>query len=285
MASKVYDIVTDRVLSLLEHGTVPWHRPWVGGEPPRNLASGKPYRGINPFLLASTGYASPYWLSYRQAESRGGNVRKGEKSTLVVFWKLWDRETTDAAGEKSSKRLPILRYYRVFNAEQCDGIDAPALETADFEPIARCESVVSDMPNPPTFTNGEPRAFYRPLTDTVNMPNRDLFASTPEYYSTLFHELAHSTGHVSRLRRSGIDDLQPFGSADYSREELVAEMGAAFLCGHCAIESATLDNSAAYINGWLRRLRSDPKLVVQAAGLAQRAADCILGVTWEGGDK
>ncbi len=286
MANKVYNIVTDRVLSLLEHGVVPWKRPWAGGEPPANLVSKKPYRGINPFLLASTGYASPYWLSYKQAQARGGNVRKGEKSTLVVFWKLWDKETRDAAtGEKSSKRLPILRYYRVFNAEQCDGIDAPKLETIDFEPIERCEAVVADMPNPPTITHGEPRAFYRPLTDTVNMPQPEVFNSAPEYYSTLFHELTHSTGHVSRLRRPGIEALQPYGSSDYSREELVAEMGAAFLCGHCSIESATLDNSAAYINGWLRRLRSDPKLVVQAAGLAQRAADCIRGITWEGGGK
>ncbi len=285
MANKVYDIVTDQVLRLLESGTVPWHQPWSGGGAPRNLASGKAYRGINPFLLASTGFASPYWLSYKQAQARGGNVRKGEKSTLVVFWKLWDRESTDASGETSTKRLPILRYYRVFNAEQCDGINAPALEAIDFEPIARCESVVAAMPKPPTLTHGEPRAYYRPLTDTVNMPDRERFNSPPEYYSTLFHELTHATGHVSRLGRKGIEDIQPFGSSDYSREELVAEMGAAFLCGHCSIESATLDNSAAYINGWLRQLRNDPMLVVQAAGLAQRAADCILGVKWDGGDK
>ena len=286
MASTVYDIVTDQVLKLLERGTVPWHRPWHGGELPQNLVSRKAYRGINPFLLGCTGYASPYWLSYKQAQQRGGNVRKGEKSTLVVFWKRWTTEKRDAeTGEKTSTTLPILRYYRVFNVEQCEGVEAPELADKDFEPIERCESVVADMPNAPTIENRETRAYYRPRTDTVNMPRPELFNSAPEYYSTLFHELTHSTGHVSRLRRKDIEDVQPFGSADYSREELVAEMGAAFLCGHCGIEAATIENTAAYLNGWLRKLRDDRKLVIVAAAQAQRAADCILGVSWEGGDK
>ncbi len=286
MASQVYNIVTDRVLSLLEHGVVPWKRPWAGGEPPANLVSKKPYRGINPFLLASTGYASPYWLTFKHAQQRGGNVRTGEKATPVIFWKRWQTERTDPdTGESAKVSMPILRYYNVFNAEQCDGIDAPELTTAEFHPIERCESVVSEMPSPPTITHGEPRAWYRPLTDTVNMPRPELFVGPQEYYSTLFHELTHATGHVSRLGRPGIEDIQPFGSADYSREELVAEMGAAFVCGFCGIETATIENSAAYINGWLRKLRDDHKLVVVAAAQAQRAADCIRGITWQGGDK
>lgn len=289
MASKVYDIVTDRVLSLLERGTVPWRRPWAGGDlAPQNLLSRRPYRGINPFLLACTGYASPYWLTYKQAQQRGGHVRKGEKSTPVIFWKPWRTERRDPeTGDRETVQIPVLRYYSLFNVEQCDGIDAPAIEgeRCDFQPIKRCESVVADMPKRPTIEHREARAWYRPSTDTVNMPRPELFDEAPAYYSTVFHELTHSTGHRSRLGRPGIEDVAAFGSTSYSREELVAEMGAAFLCGHCGIETATIENSAAYVNGWLRKLRDDRKLVVVAAAQAQRAADFILGVSWEGGDK
>ncbi len=218
MASQVYNIVTDRVLSLLEHGVVPWKRPWAGGEPPANLVSKKPYRGINPFLLASTGYASPYWLTFKQAQQRGGNVRKGEKATPVIFWKRWQTDRTDPdTGESAKVTMPVLRYYNVFNAEQRDGIDAPQLTTSEFHPIERCESIVSEMPSPPTITHSEPRAWYRPLTDTVNMPRPELFVGPQEYYSTLFHELSHATGHVSRLGRPDIEDVQPFGSTLLAR--------------------------------------------------------------------
>ncbi len=284
MANQVYQIVTDRVVSLLERGVVPWRRPWVGAEvQPQNLATRRTYRGINPFLLGCTGFASPFWLTFKQAKSLGGSVRKGEKASLVVFWKLWDRKRRDPqTGEESLQRVPILRYYNVFNVEQCDGIDAPPLPKAhDFQPIERCESVSEGMPNRPTIEHREARAWYRPSTDTVNMPQPELFVGPEEYYSTLFHELTHSTGHVSRLRRAGIEKVSAFGSADYSREELVAEMGAAFLCGHCGIESATIENSAAYLNGWLRKLRQDHRLVVTAAGQAQKAADYILSASFD----
>ena len=282
MANKVYDIVTDRVLSLLERGVVPWKKPWAGGDPPQNLVSKKPYRGINPFLLACAGFSSPYWVSYKQAQKLGGNVRKGEKSTPVIFWKRWATEKKDPeTGERQSVTIPLLRYYSVFNSDQCDGVTVPTDPDAhDWEPIQRCEQVVADMPKRPTIDHGEPRAWYRPAADTVNMPRRDLFVGAAEYHSTLFHELTHATGHRSRLNRSGIEKIAAFGSADYSREELVAEMGAAFLCGHCGIEQATVENSAAYINGWLRKLRDDHKLVVVAAAQAQRAADFMLGVTY-----
>ena len=277
MANQVYQIVTDRIVSLLESGTVPWRKPWAGpAHEPKNLQSGKAYRGINVFLLSAVGFGSPYWVTFKQAKGRGGHVRKGEHGSLVVFYKDWETDKRDEDGRPVVS--PVLRYYRVWNVEQCDGLEYPAVDvpSLDFHPIDRCERVVADMPRAPKIVQGEARAWYQPTADVVNMPQPELFRSVEEYYSTLFHELTHSTGHKSRLDRPGVAQVQPFGSAVYSREELIAECGAAFLCGHCSIETATLDNSAAYIAGWLQKLRSDRKLVVHAASQAQRAADWIL---------
>lgn len=273
----VYQIVTDRIVELLEKGTVPWHKPWASDDRlPMNLVSGKQYRGINVFLLHVAGYGSPYWLTFNQINARGGHVRKGEKSSIAVFYKTWEIDDKET-GEK--KQIPVLRYYRVFNVEQCEGIDYPKPEqrTSDFNPIDECERIVAGMPNPPTITHNETRAFYRRSDDRVNLPPRESFDCEPEYYSTAFHELAHATGHESRLNRVSKDDQHAFGSGSYAREELVAEMSASFLCGSARIENRTLDNSAAYIAAWLERLKSDRKLVVQAASAAHRAADWILG--------
>ena len=287
MANQVYQIVTDRVVALLERGVVPWRRPWVGADVhPQNLVSRRPYRGINPFLLGCTGFASPFWLTFRQGKALGGSVRKGEKATPVIFWKRWRTERTDSeTGDREAVEIPILRYFNVFNVEQCDGIDAPPLPKAhDFQPIKRCESVAEGMPNRPSIEHREARASYKPSTDTVNMPRPSMFIGPEPYYATLYHELTHSTGHSSRLNRPGATEAVSFGSADYSREELIAEMGAAFICGHCGIESATIENSASYIAGWLRRLRGDHRLVVTAAAQAQKAADYILGTTFDTGE-
>jgi len=277
MANAVYGVVTDRIVSLLERGTVPWHQPWRGG-PPVNLVSRKRYRGINPLILVSTGFAFPFWLTYKQAQELGGNVRKGERSTPIVFFKDWRISETDReTGEKRARTLPVLRYYNVFNVAQCEGIEVPEIERGEIQPIDACERIARDMPNAPAIRTGEARAWYAPALDTVNMPARELFETGEGYYATLFHELTHSTGHKSRLDRDSIGKRAAFGSADYSREELIAEMGAAFLCGHAGIETATIENAAAYIAGWLAKLRGDSKLVVQAASAAQRAADYILG--------
>lgn len=293
----VYQIVTDKVIDLLEQGVVPWKKPWRGGAQgaPKNAISKKPYRGVNWLLLSMAGrcYENPYWLTYRQAESLGGHVRKGEKSALIVFWKQWEVEKTDnETGKKYKDTIPVLRYYNVFNVDQCEDLDMSKIPqvprdetTLDFEPIDVCDQIVSGMPNAPEIVHsGEARAYYRPAVDRVHMPNREKFLSVPEYYSTLFHELTHATGHASRLDRHDKQADAAFGSTDYSKEELVAEMGAAYLCGMAGIETATIENSAAYIHGWLTRLRDDRKLVVMAAGQAQKAADYILAANQEGGE-
>lgn len=285
MAIDLYQAVTDHILEMLDKGTVPWRNPIVGGgggEWPVNLDSRRRYRGINVFLLAITawmkGYGSAYWLTFNQAAQRGANVRKGEKASIVVFWKQYEL-TNQASGEP--KKVPVLRYYNVFNADQCEGLkppDDPAQPPTSFEPIEAAQKIVADYTDGPTIEHGRGRqAFYRPSADLVHMPERERFISRESYYGTLFHELAHSTGHVSRLDRGFSKDPVPFGSTDYSREELVAEMGSAFLCATAGISPPTIEQAAAYIAGWRRKLGEDKKLVIAAAGAGHRATDWILG--------
>ena len=284
MSFDLYQTVTDQIITMLDTGVVPWRSPILGRTSaghPKNLESRKKYRGVNVFLLAFTayahGYESSYWLTYNQAKQQGGNVRKGEKSSMVVFWKQFetkDRET----GE--DKKIPVLRYYNVFNLAQIEGITAPdavPFTPIDFHPIDAAEGIVKSYTDSPTLEHGGSQAFYRPTSDTVKMPEATRFASSEEYYSTLFHELAHSTGHSKRIDRGLDSDPKPFGSADYGREELVAEMAAAFLCGESGIKPTVIDNQAAYIGGWLKQIKQDKKLVISAAGAAQRAADWIRG--------
>lgn len=278
MKNDVYQIVTDRIVRLLESGTVPWHRPWKGvNQWPQNFVSRKVYRGINLFLLNAVGYPSPFWLSFKQVQMLGGHVKKGEQSFPVVFWKILKEE-----GDGEDKRIPFLRYHRVFNVAQCEGIKVPGIpgvETGSaFQPIEKCEEIVAAMPKRPEIHHNGARASYSPSLDAVSIPEARLFDSSEKYYSTLFHELTHATGHVTRLNRKEITDPVRFGGDPYSREELVAEMGAAFLCGHCAIENMTIDQSASYIQEWLARLKEDRKLVVHAAAQAQKACDFILDV-------
>src|SRR6266851_6892408 len=212
----VYEIVTAQVIQQLESGVAPWRKPWRT-LPPANLVSKKPYRGINVFLLAFAGYGSQFWLTYRQAQALGGNVRKGGHGTKIVFWKCNTRETESADGEIEERKSAFLRYYTVFNLEQTEGLKA-LLKLPPAYPIESAEEIAKGMPNPPGFEQ-DARAAYIPSKDTVTMPSRTAFQSQAEYYSTLFHELTHSTGHAKRLAREGFDRPQMFGSESYSREE------------------------------------------------------------------
>ena len=279
--ASVYDQITERIVAMLEKGTVPWRKPWQAqARFPRNLVSGKPYRGINVFLLHAMQYESPFFLTYHQAQELGGNVRKGEKSCPVVFWKqleVEDKETHEV------EKIPMGRFYFVFNVSQCDGlkdISAPVVESPLSAPT-KPEEIIALMPQRPEIKYGMRRAFYSPGEDIIAMPNRERFTSEAEFYSTLYHEAIHSTGHASRLNRPTLTESEGFGSNPYCKEELIAEMGAAFLCGQAGIESATLENSAAYIQNWLEQLKNDKKLIVQAAAQGQKAADFIRGVKHE----
>ena len=275
----VYEIVTAKIIESLESGVAPWQKPWSCA-PPMNLISQKEYRGLNVFLLAAQGYGSRYWLSYNQAAKLGGHVKAGAKSSLVVYWNIGKEKTIRKADgtEKTSKPI-LLRYYSVFNLEQTEGI-AEQLGLTSSNRVAdidACEAIVSSMPNAPQRTQSD-RAHYRPSNDSVGMPARSAFNSAEGFYATLFHELTHATGHSSRIGREGIEQLNEFGSESYSREELIAELGASMLCGVCGISPAVLQNSASYLKCWIERLKGDAKLIVSAASAAQKAADYIRGI-------
>jgi antirestriction protein ArdC len=268
----VYEIITERIIELLKAGTVPWRKPWRSSAP-ANLISKKPYRGINAFLLNSLSFESPYFVTFNQAKQLGGSVRRGEKGAPVVFWQFIEKQTEDG-----KKEIPLLRYYTVFNISQCEGIPVPAVQTSTVNSIAACECIIEGMPNRAQIEHGGNEAVYIPKLDRIQMPAKASFGSAEEYYSTLFHELIHSTGHQARLGRKGVIEAAYFGSQSYCAEELIAEMGSSFLCGEAGIETATIENSAAYIKGWLTKFRSDKWMIVSAAGQAQKAADYVLGV-------
>lgn len=277
----VYEIVTARILEQLERGVVPWKKPWKA-ELPCNLISGKPYRGVNVFLLASLGYGSRYWLTYQQTAKLGGHVKRGEHSTLVTFWKRSPYKTrNEETGEDETRQGFLLRYYHVFNLCQTEGIAeklglSTTSDSSRAPNLEQCEAIVKGMRFAPRFESSN-AAWYRPLTDTVGMPSRGTFDSPETYYATLYHELAHSTGHPSRLKRDGIENVNSFASESYSKEELIAEMSSAFLCGVVGISPAVIQNSASYLQSWISRLRGDARLLISAASAAQKAADYILG--------
>ncbi len=273
----IYEKITGTIINKLEEGVIPWRASWKGVGFPKNGVSKKYYRGINLLLLALQKYNSSYWLTFRQARKLGGSVKGGEKGTPVIFWK-WlekkDPETNDLL------KIPMLRHYTVFNVLQCEGIELE-VPKPELEGIEECERVVSD------FLTREPELklehtksypFYLPLSDSINVPPKENFKSLEDYYVTLFHECCHATGHEKRLDR-GLQKPTGFASKDYSKEELIAELGACFLSGITGIESKILDDSAAYINGWVKALKNDSKLLVQAGAKAQHAVDYILGST------
>lgn len=264
----VYEIVTQKIIEKLDHGVIPWRRPW-NAPTARNWQSGKEYSGINRLLLGCGEY-----VTFKQCAEAGGKIKKGEKSHIAVFFKWYEKED-DQTGE--AEKWPVLRYYNVFEISQCEGLEtkSPDFKPLDFDPIEAAEDILAAYKDKPQIRHEEPRAYYVPALDYVNMPRKERFKSVEEYYSTLFHELTHSTGHAKRLNRKG---GSRFGSAAYSREELVAEIGAAMLCGVAHIDNATLDNSAAYIDSWRRALKADCHLIVTAAQQAQKAANYIRGI-------
>jgi antirestriction protein ArdC len=285
MSAYAYDRITGQIIALLEQGTVPWHKTWKASTGwPRNLVTHKPYRGINVLLLLSMSYESPQWLTCRQANMLGGTIKKGEKACPVVFWKrltVGEKDTTEA------REIPLLRYYHVFNLAQCERLkNGHPTALNGTEPVAspKPEEIVANMPQRPAIKDGFTRAFYSLREDYVGMPARERFSRNEEYHATLFHELVHSTGHENRLNRPTLNEQAGFGSDPYCKEELIAEIGAAFLCGQAEIAERTIDNSAAYVAEWLKRMKDDKKLIVHAAAQAQRAADFVLGRKFEEGD-
>lgn len=290
-----YQEVTDAVIKALEEGTVIWQCSWNETGFPKNITTGNQYRGWNSIWLnfhsIIKGYQAPFYLTYKQAQALGGTIKKGEKGTRITYWatiqlKNQTTETTDRTTGETTETHPtkmVPKSYTVFNIEQTEGINFPAIEAldrTDAEKIASCQLVVHQMPARPVIKNGT-EAFYTPSTDTVIVPTLQRSKTSEGYYSTLFHELAHSTGHESRLNRKEVMQSDGFGKTNYAKEELTAEMTAAFLNAITGISSATLPNNAAYIKNWLTVLKNDKTLILKAAGQAQKAADYILNVQYE----
>jgi antirestriction protein ArdC len=286
-ADEIYQVVTDRIVQALEQGVVPWRTPWTPAGRPRSMSTGNAYRGVNTLLLSLAsrehGWSSPWFGTYGQIQERGGQVRKGEKSTLVTFWKtLVKQERDPATSEVASRAVPMLRKFRVFNADQADGLPdrfhpRPGEERSIARPQAVLDGYASQAGAPRFCHDVQGQAYYSPVADEIHLPPIAGHRSPEHYYATAYHEAAHSTGHASRLNRPGISSQDAvFGSHEYGKEELVAQMTASMLCAETGIDTEEIfQNSAAYIGSWLQTIKGDPRMVVSAAAAAQRATDKI----------
>lgn len=277
MKRDVYEIITDRIIEQLEQGVIPWEKPWGGViDGAYNRISKKPYSLLNQMLLQHSGE----YATFKQWSELGGHIRKGEKSEIVVFWKLQPYEDENADGEKIIKQIPLLRYYNVFHVSQVDGIEPKELDLNEFEPIEEAEKIKTEYmtrENLKILEKLTDKAFYSPAFDYIQVPCKEQYQNVEEFYSTLFHEMVHSTGYKSRLDREDVKDCMYFGSENYSKEELTAELGSAFLVNLLGIETKkSFRNSSAYIQGWLGRLRGDKKFIVSASSKAEKAVKYIL---------
>ncbi len=275
----VYQLVTDRIIELLEAGTIPWQKPWDESGVPMNVISKRPYRGINLWLLLSLNYERNLFLTWDQLKKIGGSVNQGQHGHIVVFWKQVNKVPEELDSNGKQKTTPMLRYYKVFNIAQCRDIPKeliPELLTETVDPILECEAIINMMPDSPLLIFTGKKAYYDVEKDHVVLPSLKRFKTSESYYSTLFHELVHSTGAEKRLGRKTITEMAEFGSEPYSMEELIAELGASYLNSYTGILDKEIESSAAYISGWLDKFRGDKRFIISASGQAQKAVDLIL---------
>lgn len=280
----VYSMVTERIISQLEKGEIPWKKPWAKClDGTFNRVTRRPYSLLNKLLLLHGGE----YATFKQWEQVGGRVKKGEKSEIVVFWKMQDLlAEKNESGEIEIKKIPLLRYYNVFHISQVDNV-LPLITTENFgtKPIDQAEKILHDYIDREHIALSEresDRAFYSSLTDSITLTKITQFKHAEEYYSTAFHECGHSTLKASRCDREADNKTARFGSEDYSKEELVAEITSAAIMNHIGLETpASFKNSAAYIKSWLNALRNDKKLIVSASGKAEKAARYILNINDE----
>lgn len=286
----IYQKFTDLIIEKLEQGVIPWRKPWHEMGLPANYLTKKAYHGINLWVLLSYDHRYPYYLTFKQANSMGGKIVKGAKAIPICFWSFAFRD------KKTGKVIPedriatydlnlvtrsgFLREFKVFPIEQIEGIDwefPEVVNTVSTGMDDECLKILEGMPNPPELIHSGSSAYYRADLDQITLPDKKLFSSSEAYFSVLYHELIHSTGHSSRLNRVGVSNPQQFANEEYGKEELIAEMGAGYLNNLTGILNDSLvDNSAAYIKNWLDALRNDKQLLIEAAGKAQKAVDYIL---------
>lgn len=294
--NNVYQMVTDRIVAQLEQGLVPWHKPWTGvgleDGGAVNYVSRKPYSMLNQMLLGREGE----YLTFKQIKERGGSIKKGAKAGVVVFFttttytkreEVKEDGSTETVNVVKEHLMPVLKYYNVFHIDDCEGIESKIKVEEDagpkISPIESAEKVLNgyvEREKELQFRNNIPtdRAYYSPTLDLISVPMLSQYEIAEEYYSTTFHEAVHSTMPESRCNRKSEQKLAAFGSEDYSREELVAEIGSAMLCNNVGIDcEKAFKNSVAYIQGWLKKLKNDNRMIVWAASRAEKAAKYILG--------
>lgn len=277
----VYQEVTNTIIAELEKGTAPWVRPWNSGNAyPHNAATGRAYNGINVLLLwiatTNNSYSSHGWVTFKQAKDLGGHVRKGEHGERIVFWKFLEKKEKDSVtGKETKKTIPMAKLYTVFNVEQCEGLKLPKRETVELNDHERHEAAEALIAaSNAVVKHGGDKACYIPAKDEINMPELGLFKNAESYYATHLHELTHWTGHKTRCDR----DLKGrFGTESYAAEELVAELGAAFLCSELGIQGEL--RHASYIKSWLRVLKQDKRAIFTASSLATKAAEFLHGLS------
>ena len=285
----IYAAVTDRIIAELEKGNIPWNKPWSGGAAKAiRRSNGRSYSLINQMLLGKPGE----YLTYNQCQKEGGKIKKGAKSKMVVFWKWLQKDKTDSDGNLVRddnglpviERIPMLRYFNVFHIDDCEGLEPKYVQDkapATAEPVERAEEVIKDYAGRAKLRidhSEQDEAYYSPSRHLVSLPLMEQFETTAGYYETAFHELVHSTGHKSLLNRFNVESgVAAFGSDSYSKEELVAEIGACGIMYEMALETEqSFRNNAAYIQNWLGALKNDKRLIVSAAGRAEKAMKLIL---------
>lgn len=268
MKTVAKDKILNTIIEQLENGTVPWRKPWnTKLTAPRNGASGHYYQGLNFFVLLSTDYTDQRWYTFNQAKKLGGNIKEGEKGTSIFFWSFFDTEDEN----QKPKSVPYVKLFTVFNHAQCEGLPEEEVKAPENK---LASDIVEGFKNKPEIIYGKNLACYIPSSDKIYMPSFETFHSEGEFYSTLFHEMVHSTGHETRLDRKLSTN---FGDEDYSTEELIAELGAAYLCAQCGIDN-TIENTSSYINNWLKKLRADKNALFTASTKSQKAVNMILGL-------
>lgn len=278
MKKSVYEIITERIIEQLENGVIPWQKPWSGTHSGAyNRISNKPYSLLNQMILKHDGE----YATFKQWSDLGGKIRKGEKAEVVTFWKIQPIEEENEDGEKVIRQIPILKYFNVFHISQVDGVEPKEqLKISDLEPIEKAEKIKTEYMNRERlkiFEKVTNKAFYTPTFDYIEVPCKEQYQNIEEFYSTLFHEMIHSTGHKNRLNRPDMQGIVRYGSEKYSKEELTAELGSAMIINILGIETEkSFKNSSGYIQDWLQVLKNDNKFIVSASSKAEKAVKYIL---------
>ncbi len=272
----IYDRVVAGVLDRLRDGVAPWHQPWAGTVAPCNAVTKRPYSGVNLLALGLQG-KSPYWMTYKQAQQSGWQVRAGARGVPILFVSRQASAPVHDETDEAQRSRVILRQYHVFNSQDVDGIppERLAAPVSEWTPLEAAQTLIANVRPVPVIRHGGDRAYFSPSDDTITLPPHASFALADDYAATAFHELTHWTGHITRLNRPTLTQAAKFGDANYSDEELVAEMGAGFLCAMTGVNNQAMDRSAAYLANWLKVLSGSPSLIVKAASQAQRAVDYL----------